>query len=30
VSAAITQIIGGADPASALAEAQSNVEFAME
>ena len=29
VSAAITQIIGGADPASALEEAQKNVEFAM-
>jgi lactose/L-arabinose transport system substrate-binding protein len=29
VSAAITQIIGGADPDSALAEAQANVEFAM-
>jgi len=28
-SAAITQIIGGADPASALADAQKNVEFAM-
>lgn len=30
VSAAMTQIIGGADPASALAEAQANVEFAMQ
>jgi len=29
VSAAITQIIGGADPDSALEEAQANVEFAM-
>jgi lactose/L-arabinose transport system substrate-binding protein len=29
VSAAVTQIIGGADPDSALAEAQANVEFAM-
>ncbi|PTL72613.1 ABC transporter substrate-binding protein [Rathayibacter caricis DSM 15933] len=29
VSAAITQIIGGADPAKALEEAQANVEFAM-
>ncbi|NQX13325.1 carbohydrate ABC transporter substrate-binding protein [Microbacteriaceae bacterium VKM Ac-2855] len=29
VSAAITQIIGGADPAAALADAQANVEFAM-
>jgi lactose/L-arabinose transport system substrate-binding protein len=29
VSAAITQIIGGADPKSALKEAQANVEFAM-
>ena len=29
VSAAITQIIGGADPDSALKEAQANVEFAM-
>jgi lactose/L-arabinose transport system substrate-binding protein len=29
VSAAITQILGGADPATALAEAQANVEFAM-
>jgi lactose/L-arabinose transport system substrate-binding protein len=29
VSAAITQIIGGADPEEALAEAQSTVEFAM-
>ncbi|MWB99509.1 ABC transporter substrate-binding protein [Agromyces seonyuensis] len=30
VSAAITQIMGGADPDEALAEAQANVEFAME
>ncbi|MDR2293777.1 MAG: extracellular solute-binding protein [Microbacterium sp.] len=30
VSAALTQIIGGADTASALAEAQANVEFAMQ
>lgn len=30
VSAALTQVIGGADTASALAEAQSNVEFAMQ
>jgi lactose/L-arabinose transport system substrate-binding protein len=30
VSAAITQILGGADPATALAEAQANVEFAMQ
>ncbi|MFK4791502.1 extracellular solute-binding protein [Microbacterium sp. ZW T5_56] len=30
VSAALTQVIGGADPASALAEAQANVEFAMQ
>ncbi|WP_394554360.1 ABC transporter substrate-binding protein [Agromyces sp. MMS24-JH15] len=30
VSAAITQIMGGADPATALGEAQANVEFAME
>lgn len=30
VSAAITQIIGGADAKTALAEAQANVEFAME
>jgi len=29
VSAAITQIIGGAEPKSALDEAQANVEFAM-
>jgi lactose/L-arabinose transport system substrate-binding protein len=29
VSAAITQIIGGADPETALADAQKNVEFAM-
>ncbi|MWV47803.1 carbohydrate ABC transporter substrate-binding protein [Rathayibacter sp. VKM Ac-2803] len=29
VSAAITQIIGGADPATALEDAQANVEFAM-
>jgi len=29
VSAAITKIIGGADPKAALAEAQSTVEFAM-
>ena len=29
VSAAITKIIGGADPKDALAEAQSTVEFAM-
>ncbi len=29
VSAAITQIIGGAEPTSALDEAQANVEFAM-
>ncbi len=29
VSAAITQIIGGADPTAALADAQKNVEFAM-
>ncbi len=30
VSAALTQVIGGADTASALAEAQANVEFAMQ
>ncbi len=30
VSAAITQILAGADPATALAEAQANVEFAMQ
>ena len=30
VSAAITQIIGGTDPAAALSEAQADVEFAME
>lgn len=30
VSAAITQIIGGTDPAKALADAQANVEFAMQ
>lgn len=30
VSAAITKILGGADPATALAEAQANVEFAMQ
>lgn len=30
VSAAVTLILGGADPAEALAEAQANVEFAME
>lgn len=29
VSAAITQILGGADPATALGEAQATVEFAM-
>lgn len=29
VNAAITKIIGGADPAGALAEAQKNIEFAM-
>ena len=29
VSAAVTKIIGGADPKSALAEAQANVKFAM-
>lgn len=30
VSAAMTQIMGGADKATALAEAQANVEFAMQ
>ena len=30
VSAAITKILGGADPATALDEAQKNVEFAMQ
>ena len=30
VSTAITQIMGGADPAAALAEAQANIEFAMQ
>ncbi len=30
VSAAITQILGGADPETALAEAQANVEFQMQ
>jgi ABC-type sugar transport system, periplasmic component len=30
VSAAITKILSGADPAEALAEAQANVEFAMQ
>ncbi|MFT4259083.1 ABC transporter substrate-binding protein [Microbacterium sp.] len=30
VSAAITQILSGADPATALEEAQANVEFAMK
>ena len=29
VSAALTEIVGGKDPATALAEAQKTVEFAM-